>query len=96
MPTDADHGLLSGYDESLITPSEAFAHRTVTMNKLSAGIWSVTGEEITQQDLTYASSPTETAPSHMHVDFHRFEAKQIKAKATMLAELASQRGRRHP
>ncbi len=96
MPTEADEGLLSGYNSELINASEAFKHRTIIMGKQSGGIWAVTFDEIDSHSLPYAGSPIETASSHMHVDFNGLDAKQIKAKAAMLAELATKRGRRHP
>lgn len=96
MPTEADKGLLSGYNSEQINPGEAYQHRTEIMGKQSAGIWAVSFEEIELQQLPREQSPTETAPSHIHVDFNRFEAKLIKAKAAILADLASQRGIRYP
>jgi hypothetical protein len=95
-PTEADEGLLSGYDRNLASPEEAFVHRTEAMKKQSAGIWGVEFAEIASLNLPLAHSPSEGAPAHMHVDFTRLEKKTCKERAQSLADMASERGCLYP
>jgi hypothetical protein len=87
-PNDADMGLLSVYDNDLISPENSHKHWTDELKKKSVGVLAVTFEECASVELPAVSSPVDNNEAHAHIDFTAYEKKDQRTKTKALLEFA--------
>ncbi len=91
-PTPKDSGLLSVYDDALMTPEASFHHYTTTLGFKAVGTVSVSEDEVGGVGLSWRPDP-EPFPAHAVIDYTTLgSASKVKAKAQALAERARARG----
>ncbi len=90
-PKESDHGHLSVYDGSKITPERSHAHYTEVSRLKSGGVLAVTVSECDSENLPAVSSPLPDFDEHAHIDFNGCDKKQLRDKSKSLLAYAVER-----
>lgn len=90
-PNESDEGLMSVYDNDLITPQAAWLHFTTVLQLKSAGLMALSVEECQAENLS-ARPDTKPFPEHAVIDFSSVPEKQWRSKSKKLQAMALVRG----
>jgi len=91
VPFPKDVGRLSVHDGDQISAEQAYSHYTMTLGLQSAGVWAVTGGEVTSVELHYQPDPLPGNVAHAVIEFGARSDKACRRLAKLLRKFATDR-----
>jgi len=92
VPFPKDQGLLSVYDNDMISAEQSFVHYTGNLKFDSVGVWGVTNNEVINEGLASKSDPLPNSPAHALIDFTTISSNAYRPIAKRLRDYALEHG----